>query len=149
MYRIAGGPFTIWLVETDVMAERGQPILSLVSRVFLNEHERIIEQLRRTGHELLLCYMLQQIEQFRNLGRSLRCSTRTRNTWARWKRNCRRRSWRRSRSRSVCGLPPEERLRGLSSEEILRRFTPEKFADGLSEEQAARLQELLEHRQGK
>ncbi len=41
VYRIAGGPFTTWLVETDVMAKRGQPTLSLVSRVFLNEHERI------------------------------------------------------------------------------------------------------------
>jgi hypothetical protein len=46
---ITGGPFTMWLVETDVMAKVGQPILSLVSRVFLNEHERIIESLRQTG----------------------------------------------------------------------------------------------------
>ena len=43
VYRVVGGPFTMWLVETDVMAERGQPILSLVSGVFLNEHRRIIE----------------------------------------------------------------------------------------------------------
>ena len=42
------------------------------------------------------------------------------------------------------GLPPEERLRGLSPEEVLRRFTPEELAAGLSEEQAARLRELLE-----
>lgn len=68
MHRITGGPFTMWLIETDVMAELGQPVFSLVSRVFLHEHERIIEQLTRTGHELLLCYTLQQIEQFRNRG---------------------------------------------------------------------------------
>jgi len=43
IYRVAGGPFTMWLVETDVMAERGQPILSLVSSVFLKERHRIIE----------------------------------------------------------------------------------------------------------
>ncbi len=34
-------------------------------------------------------------------------------------------------------------------EEVLRRFTPEQVAGGLSDEQAARLRELLERRQGK
>ncbi len=37
---IISGPFTMWLIETDVMAELGQPVFSLVSRVFLKEHER-------------------------------------------------------------------------------------------------------------
>jgi len=68
VHGISGGPFRLWLVETDVMAELGQPILSLVSRVFLDDHERIIEQLTRTGHGMLLCYTLQQIERFRKLG---------------------------------------------------------------------------------
>jgi hypothetical protein len=54
------------------------------------------------------------------------------------------------------GLPAEERLRGLSPEEVLRRFTPrevlgrltpEELAGGLSDEQAERLRELLERRQ--
>ena len=68
VHRVAGAPFSAWLVETDVMAERGQPILSLVSRVFLREHERIIESLRSTGHAPLLYYMLQQVQQFRSMG---------------------------------------------------------------------------------
>ncbi len=50
----------MWLIQTDVMAELGQPVFSLVSRVFLKEHERIIEQLTRTGHGMLLCYTLPQ-----------------------------------------------------------------------------------------
>ena len=58
---MTGGPFTIWLIESDVMAGLGQPILSLVSRVFLNEHERIIGQLSRTRHVALLHYVLQQV----------------------------------------------------------------------------------------
>jgi len=37
----------------------------------------------------------------------------------------------------------------LSPEEVLRRFTPEQVAGGLSDEQAARLRDLLERRQGK
>jgi hypothetical protein len=46
-------------------------------------------------------------------------------------------------------IPAEKRLRGLSPEEVLRRFTPEGFADGLSDEQADGLRRLLERRQGK
>jgi hypothetical protein len=45
-------------------------------------------------------------------------------------------------------IPVEKRLRGLSPEEVLQRFTPEQVAGGLSDEQAARLRELLERRQG-
>ena len=50
------------------MAGRGQPVLSFVSRVFLSEHERIISELRNTGHAALLAYVLQQIPPFRTLG---------------------------------------------------------------------------------
>ena len=46
-------------------------------------------------------------------------------------------------------IPVEKRLQGLPAEEELRRFTPEELAAGLSEEQAARLRELLERRQDK
>ena len=46
-------------------------------------------------------------------------------------------------------MPVELRLRGLPAEEVLRRYTPEEVADGLSEEQASRLRELLARRQGK
>ena len=31
LHRVSGAPFTTWLVETDMMAERGQPVLSRVS----------------------------------------------------------------------------------------------------------------------
>ncbi|MCY2991055.1 MAG: hypothetical protein NTY19_24730 [Planctomycetota bacterium] len=43
---------------------------------------------------------------------------------------------------------PEDRMRGLSPEDLLRRFTPAELAAGLSVEQAARLRELLEQKQG-
>ncbi len=156
---ISGGPFTMWLIETDVMAELGQPVFSLVSRVFLKEHERIIEELTRTGHGMLLCYTLQQIEQFRSMGEEFvmqhadteymgeleeELQTAVLETIPVEKR--------------LRGLPAEERLRGLSSEEVLRRFTPrevlgrftpEELAGGLSDEQAERLRELLEQKRGK
>lgn len=159
VHRISGGPFTMWLVETDEMAKLGQPILSLVSRVFLIEHERIIEELTRSGHGLLLCYTLQQIEQFRSLGEefvmqhadtqymteledelqtavleAIPVAKRLRGLPA---------------EERLRGLPAEERLRGLPAEERLRGLTAEEMADGLTEEQAARLRELLERRLAK
>ena len=54
-------------------------------------------------------------------------------------------------------IPVEKRLQGLAAEEVLGRFpakdrvrglSPEELAAGLSEEQAARLRELLEQKQG-
>jgi hypothetical protein len=155
--RIEGGPFTTWLVETDVMAELGQPVLSLVSRVFLKERERIIGQLRETGHELLLCYMLQQVARFRSMGQefamqhtgteylgeladelqtvldAIPIEMRLRGLPA---------------EERLRGLSPEDRVHGLSAEEVLRRFTPEQLAAGLSDEQAARLRNLLEGKKG-
>jgi hypothetical protein len=150
VYRVAGGPFTMWLVETDVMAERDQPILSLVSGVFLNEHRRIIEELGRTGHRSLLNYVLQQVVQFRSLGEEFAMQHKDSEHLDEVEEDL---------QTAVLELIPvekrlqgqarEEFLRGLSPEEVLRRFTAEELAAGLSEEQAARLRELLARRQGK
>jgi hypothetical protein len=158
VHRISGGPFTLWLVETDVMAELGQPILSLVSRVFLDEHERIIQELKRTGHDLLLCYMLQQIEQFRSLGEDFAMQHADTETMSALEEELQtavletipveKRLRGLPAEDRLRGLPAEDRLRGLSPEEVLQRFTPEQVAGGLSDEQAARLRELLERRQG-
>jgi hypothetical protein len=81
VHRIKGGPFTTWLVEADVMAELGDPTLSLVSRVFLNQHRRITEQLTQTGRPALLCYTLQQIEQFRKMGEGFIMTHADRRSW--------------------------------------------------------------------
>jgi len=150
VHRITGGPFTMWLIETDVMAELGQPVFSLVSRVFLNEHERIIEQLTRTGHGMLLCYTLQQIEQFRSLGEEFVMQHADTEYMGELEEEL--------QTAVLEAIPVERRLRGLSPEdvlgrfsprEVLRRFTPEELAGGLSDEQAERLRELLGQKKGK
>jgi hypothetical protein len=140
VHRISGSPFIMWLIETDVLAGQGQPIFSLVSRVFLSEHERIIEELRQTGHERLLCYMLQQVAQFRNLGEDFAMQ----HTGTEYLGEVE------DELQAVLdAIPVENRLRGLSPEEVLQRYTPEELANGLTEEQAKRLRELLERRQSK
>jgi hypothetical protein len=145
--RLVGLPFTTWLVETDVMAERGEPILSLVSRVFLKDRERIMEQLTRTGHMALLYYMLQQVQQFRSLGEDFAMQHKDSEYLGEVEEEL--------MSTVLEAIPAEKRLRGLSAEEVLRRFTPEErvhgltpeeLSAGLSEEQAARLRELLERK---
>ena len=56
IHRVIGLPFTTWVVETDVMAERSQPILSLVSRVILSDPQHIYGtgDQERTCHAALL-----------------------------------------------------------------------------------------------
>ncbi len=141
VHRISGGPFTMWLIETDMMAKRGQPILSLVSRIFLQERGRIIEELTRTGHGMLLCYTLQQIEQFRSLGEEFTMQHAETQYMTEVEEEL--------QTAVLETIPVEKRLRGLPPEERLRGLTPEEMVDGLTEDQAVRVRELLERRQGK
>ncbi len=141
VHRISGGPFTMWLIETDVMAKLGQPVLSLVSRVFLQERGRIIEELTRTGHGMLLCYTLQQIEQFRSLGEEFTMQHAETQYMTEVEEEL--------QTAVLEAIPVEKRLRGLPPEERLRGLTPEEMVDGLTEDQAVRVWELLERRQGK
>jgi hypothetical protein len=175
VYQVAGGPFTMWLVETDIMADRGQPILSLVSSVFVKEHRRIIQELGRTGHARLLQYVLQQVGQFRSLGEDFAMQHKDSEYMGELEEELQtavldaipvekrlegltpdevlrrftpEEVLRRFTPEEVLRrFTPEEVLRRFTPEEVLRRFTPEELAAGLSEEQAARLRELLERRQ--
>ena len=139
----------MWLVETDVMADCGQPILSLVSRVFLEEHERIIGELRATGHDLLLCYVLQQVARFRKMGKEFAMQHAGTEYLDEVEEELQTIMDGMPVENRLRGLPTEEVLRRYTPEEILRRFTPEELADGLSKEQAARLRELLDRRESR
>ena len=149
VHEISGGPLAMWLIETDVMARLGQPVLSLVSRVFLNEREGIIRQLTRSGHGLLLCYTLQQIEQFRSLGEDFAMQHADTEYMTELEDELQVVLQGISVEKRLQGLRPEERLQGLRPEERLRGLTPEEMVAGLSDEQAERLRELLERRQKK
>ena len=135
IFRVTGLPFATWLVETDVMAERGQPVLSLVSRVFLNDRGRIIEELDARamtpccatwcnrsnssdsrGEGFAMQHGLSDdIQEMQEVGEELL-------------------------TKILEWVPPERRLRGLSPEELVA---------GLTDEQAARLRELLDRQQGR
>ena len=107
------------------MAERGQPVLSLISRVFLNDGGGIIERLARAGHGRLASYAVQQIGRFQRREDFALQHADSGNRegveddvlteilgWAFPEQRMR-------------GLSPEEILRGLPAEEVLRALPPE------------------------
>jgi hypothetical protein len=130
IFRVAGLPFVTWLVETDVMAEQGQPVLSLVSRAFLNDRQSIIEKLAHSAYADLVQYMVQQVEQFRSEEDFAMQQVLSENL---------KEFSAKLRAKFLEETPVEERLRGLSPEELLA---------GLSAEERARLRELLERAEG-
>ncbi len=133
---VAGLPFNAWLIETDVMAQRGQPILSLVSRVFLTDRRSIIEKLARGGRKALTNYhyMVQHVKQFESEEDAAMQQALTENL-DQFDEDL--------LARLLEELPVEQRLQGLSSQERLRGMSPEELVAGLSEAERARLRELL------
>ncbi len=99
----------------------------------------LIGQLRQTGHERLLCYMLQQVAQFRNLGEEFAMQHAGTEYLDELEDEL---------QTVLDAIPVENRLRGLPAEEVLRRFTAEELAGGLSKEQTSQLRELLERMPG-
>ncbi len=140
IFRVAGLPFVAWLVETDVMAEHGHPIISLVSRVFLNDRQSIIKKLARGGQGPLVQYMVQQIRQF-DSEEDLAMQQALSENLAELADEL--------FTKMIEEAPAERRLRGLSPEELLRVMSPEQLVAALSDEQAARLRELLDRKQGR
>jgi hypothetical protein len=64
VFSIAGPSWTTWMVETDVMGELVQPVLSLVSRPFLKHPRDIMQKLSEAGRAVLACYAAQLVHQF-------------------------------------------------------------------------------------
>ena len=99
---------------------------------------------------MLLCYTLQQIEQFRSLGEEFVMQHADTEYMGELEEEL--------QTAVLEAIPVERRLRGLSPKdvlgrfsprEVLRRFTPEELAGGLSDVQAERLRELLGQKKGK
>ena len=138
VYRIRGAPWTSWLVETDAMAEVGQPLLSLVSHVLLADRARIMERLKGSGRVSLLTYALQQIQQFRTLGEDFAMQHTDTEHLSELEEEI--------RTAVLEAIPPEDRLRGLSPEDVLRGIPPEERLKGLTADELARLRELLDRK---
>ena len=130
VFAIVGAPWTTWLLETDALADRGEPVLSLVSHVFLEDHERIIETLRGTGRTPILYYMLQQIQQFRELGEGFAMQHTETAYLGELEEEL--------KTAVLEAIPPEDRLRGLTPEDLRHTFSPEELLRGLPPEDRLR-----------
>jgi len=166
VYAIGGAPWTTWLVETDVMANLNQPVLSLVSHVFLDEHERIIDKLKAAGRTPLLCYMLQQIQQFRMLDKGFAMQHTETEYLGELEEDLKTAVLEAIPTEDLLrvltpddllrvltpddllrGLTLEDRLRGLAPEDRLRGLAPEDRLRGLTADELTRLRRILAQRQ--
>ncbi|MGH7201733.1 MAG: hypothetical protein ACREJB_14085 [Planctomycetaceae bacterium] len=126
IHRIDGALFTTWVIETDRVTGPGEPVLSLFSRLVLRQRRRIIDQLSESGHEIMLHYVLQQIRQFQGLGEAFAMQHRSVENMEDFK------------AAVMRSFPAEDRLQGLSAEEVLRHFPAEELLRGLSAEEVLR-----------
>lgn len=136
VYRIVGSMFDTWVIETDEMARRRQPILTLFSRVFLRDRGRIIRELQAAGHAPVLYYVAQQIQQFRQFGEEWIMQFPNVEELDKMEAELKR--------AFLAGCSLEERLEGLLPEERLAGLSPEERLAGLSPEERRRLKQLLD-----
>lgn len=135
IHRIDGPTFTTWMIETDKFSGLDEPILTLCSRVFLRDPQRIIESLKQGGHSRLLQYVIQQLTQFRHAGKEFtmqHADTETMDA-----------TYEELRSQLIAESSPEELLRVLTPEQRLCGLSPEDVIQGFDSDQLAKLRELL------
>ena len=126
------------------LAEQGQPVLSLVSRLFLNDPGSIIDKWAYGAFGHLVEWVVQQVRQFDPEEDSAVQEALSENLEELQEQLLTKMLARTPRERLLQVLSPEERLPGLPAEERLRGLSPEQRLAGLSEQEAARMRELLE-----
>lgn len=62
------GNHRVWAVETEVLAGLGHPLLTMFSPEVLSRPAEVYSLLRANGYNVLVTYVLSQIEQLRKLG---------------------------------------------------------------------------------
>jgi hypothetical protein len=124
--RLDGGFFAMWLLETDRLVGPDEPVLAVVSRVFLREGRRIMDSVRGPDSDSLLLYAIQQIEQFQKLGADFMLQH-THTAEMDQEYAALEDAFIRSLSpdERVAGLSPEERVAGLDMDELLNALTPD------------------------
>ncbi len=156
VHRLQGGMLGLhpgWLLESTVLYGPDHPVLSLVSPRFLQQPHETYAMLRQAGYTDLVVYMVQQVQQFRRLGREfamqhLGSEDEMPHVWRGLLAGmtAEERLEGLSAEERLKGLPPEERLKGLPPEERLKGLPPEERLKGLSFEELDRLKALLQQR---
>jgi hypothetical protein len=119
--------FETWVIETDRIAGAREPILTLFSRVFLQNARRIIDEWKQTGYGDVLYYVLQQIHQFQRSGEAFSLRYQGSELMSQTLEEL--------KAAVIAELPVKDRLRGLSPEDIVKELSPEDRLRGLSLEE--------------
>jgi len=152
IHRIDRGVFRAYVMETDQVAGLREPMLTLFSRQFI-KHPGEWADLLKEEHSDMLYFVMQQIVQFRRELPQFEVNHMT---------EYMNQTIEEMEAAFLDALPLERRLRGISREEILKRYTaeeilkgytaeeilnrysPEERLRGLGEEDRARLRKLLD-----
>jgi hypothetical protein len=103
-----------WLLETEALAGLNHPLLTLVSPTFLTHPGPAYDLLRQGGYTNVVVYLMQQVQQFHLRGKEF--AMQHLGTEDELKHVLR---------EIVASMSPEERLAGLSAEEVLQGLTPQ------------------------
>ncbi len=122
IWRLKGGPAVhpMWILETDALANAQHPLMTVVSRRFLNDHSTVFEFLRNGGYNDLMAYMGCQIVQFKTLGKDFAMQHLGMDQ-----------EFRNAFSALLKKLPPEDLLEALTDDQRLQGLSPEKRLKGL------------------
>ncbi|HUG91296.1 MAG TPA: hypothetical protein VML55_10705 [Planctomycetaceae bacterium] len=133
VWRIEGGLFTTWLLETDRLAGPDEPVLTIFSRVFLRNPQLIMELVRNPETQPILWYVFQQIGQFQQMGDGFMVQhTHTAEMDQEYAAIKEAFAATLTPEERVAGLSPEERVAGLSPDERLAGLSPDERLAGLS-----------------
>jgi hypothetical protein len=71
IWSLQGGPVShrLWVLETEILAGLEHPLLTLFSPQLLRQREQTYMQLQQGGYNTIVKYVVQQIRQFKHLGR--------------------------------------------------------------------------------
>jgi hypothetical protein len=116
IWKLESGPLRhpVWLLETSILAGRDHPVLTLVNPQILRPRAQIYDELHQAGYTELVVYMGQQIQQFRHLGKEFSMQHFGSED-----------EMLQAMRALLASLPVEERIEGLSPEQLLSALSPE------------------------
>jgi len=138
VHEVRAGAFATFVLEADQLSAE-DPVLALFSTATLDPRQALIEKLEVSGHGNLLFFLLQQVQQLRQLGDVMKTQFKDLKEMDRFEAELLASIPVEKRLR---GVPIEERLRGIDTEELVRALMDDRFPN-LSSNEVARLKKRL------
>jgi hypothetical protein len=152
IWRLEGGVIVhrAWVLETEGLAGRDHPLLTLFSPQLLQDHVGTYDMMRQGGYTEMVVYVAQQILQFRkggkefamqHLGAEDEMVQALKDIYEQLSPEDQRLIF--PPEKLLKWLSPEEILKAVPPEDLLKAVPPEKRLEGLSPEELERVRRLL------